>query len=186
MSPAGDRGTIDQAMSRQNAQRRRPRLAPKVYAEVGVICSTTIAVKGRAPVFADPDVAAAAVDVLRRHAAATGVPVYAWCVMPDHIHLILGASPTCDIVTFVGQFKNLTQREAWRRGVKGTFWQTSFWDHFLRGDERLSQAIEYVLHNPVRSGLVERWRDYRFSGSIVYELADAGGGQAPALRRKSG
>ena len=64
-------------MPRQNPQRRRIRLAPEVYADVGVICSITIAVKGRAPVFASPTVAAAAVDVLRRHAAATGVPVYA-------------------------------------------------------------------------------------------------------------
>ena len=58
---------------------------------VGVICSITIAVKGRAPVCASPAVAAAAVDdVLRRHAGATGVSVYAWCVMPDPVHLILG------------------------------------------------------------------------------------------------
>ena len=139
--------------------------------------------KGRAPVFACPAVAAA-VDVLRRHVEATGVPAYAWCVMPDHVHLILGASPTCGILTFVGQFKNLALREAWRLGIKGTFWQTSFWDHFLRGDERLEQVVEYVLNNPVRAGLVERWCDYRVSGSSVFELADVGGGQAPALQRK--
>ena len=84
-----------------------------------MICSITIAVKGRAPVFACPAVTAAAVDVLRRHAAATGVPVDAWCVMADRIHLILGASPPCAIVTVGGHFKNLAQREAWRRGVKG-------------------------------------------------------------------
>ena len=184
LSPAGGRETIDRLMPRQKPQRQRIRLAPKVYAEVGVICSITIAVKGRAPVFANAAVVGSAVAVLRRHAAETGVPVYAWCVMPDHVHLILGASPTCDIVTFVGQFKNLAQREAWRLGIKGTFWQTSFWDHFLRGDERLEQVVEYVLNNPVRSGLVERWCDYRFSGSSVFEFADPGGGQAPALRRK--
>ena len=182
MSPAAARETIDRLMPRQNPQRRRIRLAPKVYADVGVICSITIAVKGRTPVFASPAVAAAAVDVLRHHAAATSVPIYAWCVMPDHVHLILEASSTCDIVTFVGQFKNLAQREAWRLGIKGTFWQTSLWDHFLRGDERLEQVVEYVLNNPVRSGLVERWCDYQFSGSSVFELVDTGGGQAPALR----
>ena len=94
--------------------------------------------------------------------------------MPDLVHLILGASPTCDIVTVVGQFKTLAQREAWRRGIRGAFWQTSFWAHFLRGDERLEQVVEYALNNPVRSGLVERGCDHRFS---------TGGGQAPALRR---
>jgi REP element-mobilizing transposase RayT len=166
-------------VSREDSQRRRRiRLAPNAYAEVGAICSITVAVKDRTPVFADPTVADAAVDVLRRHAAETGVPVYAWCVMPDHVHLVLGASPTCDMVTFVGQFKNLAQREAWRLGVKGAFWQASFWDHFLRGDERLEQVIEYVMNNPVR------WWEYRLSGSTVFEIADAGGGQAPALRRR--
>jgi hypothetical protein len=110
---------------------------------------------------------------------------YVWCVMPDHVHLVLGASPTCDIVTFVGRFKNLTQREAWRFGVEGAFWQTSFWDHFIRDDERIETVVEYVLSNPVRSGLVERWWDYRFSGSIVFEIVDRGGGQAPALRSRA-
>ena len=85
-------------------------------------------------------------------------------------------------MTFVGQFKNLAQREAWRRDIKGTFWQTSFWDHVLRGDERVEPVVEYVVNNPVRSGLVERWCDYRFSGSSVFGLVDAGGGQAPALQ----
>ena len=162
--PPAVTNTIRRLMPKQNRQRRRLRLPAEVYDELGMIGSITIAVKGRAPVFACPAVAAAAVDVLRRQAAATGVRVYAWCVMPDHVHLVLGASPTCDIVTFVGQFKNLAQREAWRRGVKGTFWQSSFWDHFLRDDERLEQVVEYVLNNPVRSGLVARWGDYRFSG----------------------
>ena len=184
LSPAVGRETSKRPVPKRNPQRRRIRLAAEVYAEIGVLCSITIAVKGRAPLFACPDVAAAAVDVLRRHAAATGVPGYAWCVMLDHVHLILGASPTCDIVTFVGQFKNLMQRDAWRRGIKGTFWQTSCWGHFLRGDERLEPVVEYVLNNPVRSGLDERWCDYRASGSSVFGLADPGGGQALALQRK--
>ena len=43
---------------------------------------------------------------------------------------------------------NLAQSDAWRRGIKGAFWPTSFWDHFLRGDERLEQVVEYVRNNP--------------------------------------
>ena len=182
LSPAAGRETIERLTPKQNPQRRRIRLAAEGYADIVVICSITIAVKGRPPVVACPAVAAAAVDVLRRHAAAPGVPVYAWGVTPDHVHLMLGASPTCDIGTFVGHWKNLAQREAWRRGIKGTFWQTSFWDHCLPGDERFEPIAEDVLNNPGRAGLVERWCDYRDSGSSVFGLADAGGGQAPALR----
>ena len=118
----------------QDPQRRRIRLPAKGYAELGMIGSIPSAVTGRAPVFAWPAVAAAAIDVLRRPAAATG-GLSGWGVMPDHVHLILGSSPTCDLVTVVGQFKDLAQREGWRRGIKGTFWQTGLWAHLLRGDE---------------------------------------------------
>jgi len=185
LSPAGGGATIDCSMVDGHRQRRRIRLAPERYADIDAVCSVTIAVKGRRPIFATAAVAAAAIDVLQRHAAANDVPINAWCVMPDHLHLVVRASPTCDIVTFVGQFKNLVQREAWRLGVTGAFWQPSFWDHFLRKDEQLEHVVEYAFNNPVRSGLVERWWDYRYSGSSVFERVEPGGGQAPALRVRS-
>lgn len=90
--------------------------------------------------------------------------------MPDHVHLVLGASETCDVVSFVGQFKNLAQWAAWRCGVVGRFWQESFWDHFLRSDERVEDLVAYVLNNPVRRGLADRWREYPFAGSVVWDL----------------
>ncbi len=90
----------------------RPRLAPEDYGRPGAICSVTTATGDRRPVFADPALAAAVVDVLRARAAATGVPVYAYCIMPDHVHLVLAPSPACDIPTFVGQLKDLAQRAA--------------------------------------------------------------------------
>jgi putative transposase len=137
------------------------------YAQSGNLCSITVAVDDRRPVFSNPDVAADAVDVLRAHARKTGVLVYAYCIMPDHVHLVLEASVTCDIVTFVGQFKNLAQRAAWRRGVQGAFWQTGFYDHFLRREEQLETVVRYVIENPVRAGLVHASQDYPFAGSLV-------------------
>ena len=114
-------------------------------------------------------------EALNGHATKTGVPIYGYCVMPDHVHLVLGPSATCDIVTFVGQFKNLAQRAAWQRGVEGAFWQPSFWDHFLRSEEQVKVAVDYVLNNPVRGSLVGRWQDYPASGSLVFDLREERG-----------
>jgi REP element-mobilizing transposase RayT len=86
--------------------------------------------------------------------------------MPDHVHLVLSPSEDCSIVTFVGQYKNLVLRSSWKHGVTGSFWQPGFWDHFLRADEELMAAVEYVLANPVRAGLVDYWRRYGYSGSF--------------------
>jgi len=151
-------------------KRQRIRLNASSYAQVGGICSVTIAVQARTPVFADRAVASSAVQVLREHATRTGVRIDAFCVMPDHVHIVLGPSVACDVITFVGQFKNLAQRAAWAQGVQGAFWQNRFWDRFLRAEEQLERVVEYVLNNPVRRGLVEHWKDYPFSGSLEFEL----------------
>ena len=130
----------------------------------------TIGTQNRRTIFAEPGIARAAIGVLHGHARKTGVPVYAYCLMPNHVHLVIGPSSSCDIVTFVGQFKNLAQRQVWKLGETGRIWQASFWDRFLREEENLDEVVRYVLNNPVRQGLVEKWQDYHFSGSLVYDL----------------
>lgn len=151
-------------------RRKHIRLDQALYACQGAICSVTAATLHRRPVFAEPSLARSTVTVLRERAEVTGVPVYAYCVMPDHVHLVLGPSASCDIITFVGQFKNLAQREAWALGVKGRIWQTGFYDHFLRREEDLEDVVGYVLGNPVRAGLAQTPDDYEFSGSLMFDL----------------
>ncbi|MBM2827172.1 MAG: hypothetical protein HW403_1236 [Dehalococcoidia bacterium] len=157
-------------MRSRHSPRKTIRLPSEAYSVVGTMCSITIAVQDRRPVFADPTIASAAIQVLREHSTANAVPVYAYCIMPDHVHLVIGPSPTCDIISFVGQFKNLAQRAAWSYSVRGAFWQKSFWDHFLREEEDIEAVVSYIMHNPVRSGLVTDWRDYPFCGSLEFEL----------------
>jgi putative transposase len=162
---------------------KRIRLYRAVYGRTGELCSVTIAVQNRRPIFAQPELAEAAMEILRAQSRKTGVVVYGYCVMPDHVHLVISPSDGCDLVSFVGQYKILVQRVGWSKGVQGTFWQKSFWDHFLRSDEPLGRVVEYVLANPVRKGMVEDWRDYPFSGSFVLDLKRWSGGRAPALLR---
>ena len=145
-------------------------LPPAAYSEVGAICSITAATRDRLPVFSDPGFACAGVEVLRERATETRVPVYGYCFMPDHLHLVIGPSPKRDVVSFVGQVKNLIQREGWKRGLRGRIWQESFWDHFLRGDEQVESVVEYVLNNPVRRGIVSECHDYPFAGSLMFDV----------------
>jgi len=43
-------------------------------------------------------------------------------------------------------------------------WQLGFYDRFMRSDDDLNRAIEYILHNPVRAGPVTEAVAYRFTG----------------------
>jgi putative transposase len=133
------------------------------------VCSITVATKERLRVFESRDVVTAAIKVLKDRARVHQVRVFAYCFMPDHLHLLISPSEACDVITFVGQVKNLIQREAWRFGVQGTIWQKRFWDHFLRQEEDIESVVEYIFMNPVRAGLVEEWNRYPYSGSLVWD-----------------
>ena len=90
--------------------------------------------------------------------------------MPDHVHLLMSPSSTASIVDFVRDFKSRSTRLAWQYGYKGAIWQTSYHDRFLRKDDDVQVAVEYILNNPVRRGIVAEWRQYPFCGSLVCEL----------------
>jgi putative transposase len=95
--------------------------------------------------------------------------VLAYCMMPDHLHVIAeGMSEAPDGLEFVRLFKQ-TSGFAWRRHAGGALWQESFYDHVLRSDEQTQHTVRYLLENPVRAKLVASPEDYPYSGSLVYE-----------------
>ena len=94
--------------------------------------------------------------------------LYAYCLMPDHVHLLVmpkGDSPTI-LPSFVGAFKSLSTRAFWRVGGEDTLWQQHYYDHVVRDDESLSAIGEYILNNPVRRGLASLREEYPFCGIL--------------------
>jgi REP element-mobilizing transposase RayT len=90
--------------------------------------------------------------------------------MPDHAHLLIGVGSGADLCRLVGSWKSrcfLARRVA---GNSTRFWQRSFYDHAIRGDEDLLAAARYVLENPVRAGLVKDYREYPLTGSFEFDL----------------
>ena len=151
-------------------RRKKIRLGPEIYHIVYIPCFVTIATKGKQKKFSNQDLAHDFVALLKKLCGENNIPIYAYCIMPDHVHLLINASDRKGIVEFVREIKSLSTRIAWQHGYNGTIWQRSFYDHFLRRDEDCEMVASYIVHNPVRKGMVEDWREYPFSGSLVYEL----------------
>jgi REP element-mobilizing transposase RayT len=79
----------------------------------------------------------------------------AWCVMPNHAHVIFRLFPGQELANIVRSWKTYTARKANHLlGRTGTFWQREYYDRLIREDGELDRAIEYVLSNPERAGLV--------------------------------
>jgi putative transposase len=104
-------------------------------------------------------------DLLREYTSSHAVDVLAYCLMPNHVHLVL-VPATCDGLHRA--LKPLHMRHAQRlnreRGWIGHLWQGRYFSSPL--DERyLWAAIRYVELNPVRAGMVARAGDHPWSSA---------------------
>jgi putative transposase len=158
-------------MSCDLPRRKRIRLDSGFYREPGRVFSVTLGTIGRQRVFADVPFGLECVDLLRSVARERSVAVPAYCLMPDHVHLLLGCSPGAPLPSSVQAWKSLCYRAWRRRGQARSFWQRSYFDHALKEDEDLRVAVHYVLGNPVRTGLASKPQDYPLSGSLVFDVA---------------
>jgi REP-associated tyrosine transposase len=142
--------------------RRRIRLAPETCRSGGAFLLTICAARGTAP-FRDPQRANLVARRLQAALNSRGGPVVAYCVMPDHVHVVLAGSP--DVVLWVREFKAGATAELRRADPAASPWQRSFHDRCLAlHDESLDSAVTYVLENPVRACLVARAVDWPWAG----------------------
>ncbi len=75
-------------------------------------------------------------------------------LMPDHLHAILMFPQEPGMETAL---KNWKKFAALKCGVK---WQRDFFDHRLRNHWEMQEKTNYILMNPVRSGLCERAEEW--------------------------
>ncbi len=90
-----------------------------------------------------------------------GVAVWAYCLMPNHVHLIVVPDSEDGLRRGLGEaHRRYTRRINFREGWRGHLWQGRFASFAL--DERyLLRAVRYVELNPVRARLCRvpwRWR----------------------------
>ena len=114
-------------------------------------------------------------DLLAEHCQATDGAVWAYCLMPNHAHLILVPTDEDGIRRALAP---LHRRYAGaihaRLRRTGHFWQGRF-GCVAMDEPHCLAAIRYVLMNPVRAGLVARAADWPWSSArTLLGLADDG------------
>jgi len=78
----------------------------------------------------------------------------AWCLMPNHVHVVFRLLPGQGLANLLRSWKSYTARMANRiLGRTGDFWQREYYDRLIRDGHELERAIQYVTSNPERAGL---------------------------------
>ena len=107
-------------------------------------------------------------DLLATHCAAADVAVWAWCLMPNHVHLILVPSDADGLRRALSRvhrtYAGIIQA---RRRRSGHFWQGRF-GAVAMDEAHLAAALRYVSLNPVRARLVARPQDWAWSSTRAH------------------
>ncbi|MBB6612787.1 transposase [Pontibacter sp. Tf4] len=122
-----------------------------------------------------------------------GLEVYAWCIMPSHVHLIIGSNKepieailrdmkrhTAKAILQMIEEHNQESRKEWmlwmfqRAGSKNpSIEKFQFWQHHnhpieLSSNQMMEQRLDYLHQNPVEAGFVEEPWEYLYSSARDY------------------
>jgi putative transposase len=104
-------------------------------------------------------------DLLRAYAGDRQLRVWAYCLMPNHVHLIVVPERPQAMATALGRtHADFARNFNLRRRSCGHVWQARYFSCPLDG-AHLWRATAYVERNPVRAGLVQQAERYRWSSA---------------------
>ncbi|MBI2891827.1 MAG: transposase [Nitrospirae bacterium] len=136
---------------------------------VGDICYHVInRGNGRREIFHNCDDYQAFVELLREAGARVGMRLLAYCLMPNHFHLLLWPHGDDDLSRYMHWLLTThVCRYNKHYGTSGRIWQGRFKAFPIQQDGHLLVAARYIERNPVRAGLVRRASEWEWSSSGV-------------------
>ena len=80
--------------------------------------------------------------------------LFAWSVMPNHIHVLFQTIGKIPLANILHSWKSYSAKAANRiLGRSGEFWQREYYDHLIRSEAEFDRAVRYIMDNPSKAGL---------------------------------
>lgn len=106
--------------------------------------------------------------------------LHAWCVMPNHVHVLFQPMEGWTMSRIVASWKSFTGRRmsAWRKAAGLTsasgggaglepggtaVWQREYFDRYIRNAGHYINTVQYIHENPVTAGLITRADEWPYS-----------------------
>ncbi len=145
----------------------------------GGIRYITFSCNRRLPLLTNPKICELFLEALSEARAKMLLQVFAWVIMPEHLHLLLCPHDQFPLDGVLHSVKVSVAKQVvnrWRKldakilprltasDGRVRFWQPGGgFDRNVRNDVELSREVQYIHRNPVERGLVERPQDWRWS-----------------------
>ncbi len=91
--------------------------------------------------------------------------LWAYCIMPNHVHILISMFADAPILYEVMQkHKGFTGMECNKiLHRNGQFWTHESYDHVVRKNGEFGRILTYILNNPVKAGFIDNWQDWQGS-----------------------
>ena len=130
------------------------------------IVFVTTSTKNKASIFQNAENACILIGLLYALRRENRLKLYAFVVMPDHLHFIFAAIPPENLSTILHKLKRRSSREIHKTSkVERTLWERRFFDRIIRNEEEFAKAIDYIYCNPVNADSSETPEAYPFSSA---------------------
>ena len=93
--------------------------------------------------------------------------LYAAVIMPDHVHALVQpltlpqSAGVFDLAEIIHSVKSFSVHQINRlRGRRGSLWQDERYDRIVRDEAEFLEKWQYIMNNPLKQELVQRWEDY--------------------------
>lgn len=103
----------------------------------------------------EPSVAEVVIENLK-HFDGDRYRLHAWCVMPNHVHVVVEPLAGNQLGDILHSWKSYTAHKIGR----GPIWQSEYYDHLIRDEADYLRCVEYTLDNPAKAGL----KDWKWIG----------------------
>lgn len=119
--------------------RNRP-IGADAYCQRGRVVFFAVRTTGDTRPFVTAAMNDAVIGTLRVERQRSACLLHAYCLMPDHIHLLVApAREGASVLDMVRRFKGRATRTAWTVGGRGRLWQPRYYDRVLRQDEAIER-----------------------------------------------
>ena len=107
-------------------------------------------------------------DLMAEWCARSGVAIWGYCLMPNHVHLIAVPDTEEALGRAIGEaHRRYTRHVNFREGWRGHLWQGRF-ASFPMDERYLLAAARYVELNPVRARMTVTPEAYRWSSAAAH------------------
>ena len=117
--------------------------------------------------FSDDDYRAY-LDLMKEWCGKYEVDIWAYCLMPNHIHLIAVPSRAENLRLAIGEaHRRYTRRINFSKGWRGHLWQERF-SSFVMDERYLLACARYIENNPVRANLVNKSEKWAWNSAAAH------------------